>query len=344
MQITEDRRKRVIDLYFNQHKTYAEIAEIEKMSPRDIHAIIKEEKARRQKYKHEKQQQELSSKAYKLFSNGKKPIEAAIELNLREPEATKLYREYWKLKGLHKLNLVYEELGDENIGYFVKLCKLAKKEGYSREQVVKILQLVDEDNAFGLPQLEQRHKCRIDEIHEFDIQIEKSKKHLYSVNYEIASANALLNSYHMVCERKRQELKNINSKASRIVTLVNRFKSNNEEYLKIRKTVEEEVSKILTDSKVLLQYALASIIEAGRRNPNKYNNLLVCNSSSSSSIAIISAQQSSSQPGHYDEEYNTMILEIADKLYSTLLKQLVSTIMDITSAELKSSSSQSKLS
>jgi DNA-directed RNA polymerase specialized sigma subunit len=39
----QNRKKRVIDLYFNQHKTYAEIAEIEKISPRDIHAIIKEE-------------------------------------------------------------------------------------------------------------------------------------------------------------------------------------------------------------------------------------------------------------------------------------------------------------
>ena len=80
-----------------------------------------------------------------------------------------------------------------------------------------------------------------------------------------------------------------------------------------------------------------------RRNPEKYNNLIVCNSSSSSSASIISAQQSSSQPGYYDEEYNAIILEVADKLYSTLLKQLVSTIMDNTTAELKSSSSQSKL-
>ena len=50
LQITEDRRKRVIDLYFNQHKSYAEIAQIERISPRDIHAIIKEEIARRQKH------------------------------------------------------------------------------------------------------------------------------------------------------------------------------------------------------------------------------------------------------------------------------------------------------
>lgn len=48
MQITEERRKRVIDLYFNQHKSYAEIVQLEKMLPRDIHAIIKEELARRQ--------------------------------------------------------------------------------------------------------------------------------------------------------------------------------------------------------------------------------------------------------------------------------------------------------
>ena len=34
----------MINLYFNQHKTYAEIAQIVRISPRDIYAIIKEEK------------------------------------------------------------------------------------------------------------------------------------------------------------------------------------------------------------------------------------------------------------------------------------------------------------
>jgi hypothetical protein len=48
LQITEERKKWVMDLYFNKHKTHAEIAEIERISPRDIHAMIKEEEARRQ--------------------------------------------------------------------------------------------------------------------------------------------------------------------------------------------------------------------------------------------------------------------------------------------------------
>ena len=85
MQITEERKKRVIDLYFNQHNSYAEIAQIERISPRNIHAIIKEEQARRQKYKDQQRQEELSTKAYQLFSEGKTSVQVAIILNLREP-------------------------------------------------------------------------------------------------------------------------------------------------------------------------------------------------------------------------------------------------------------------
>jgi hypothetical protein len=46
---------------------------------------------------------------------------------------------------------------------------------------------------------------------------------------------------------------------------------------------------------------------------------------------------------HYDEQHNAIILEVADKLYSTLLKQLISTIIDNTTAEFKNSSSLSKI-
>jgi hypothetical protein len=48
--------------------------------------------------------------------------------------------------------------------------------------------------------------------------------------------------------------------------------------------VKEEVRSVLTDGKVLLQFALAIIIEVLGRNPDKYNNLLVNNISSSSIV------------------------------------------------------------
>jgi hypothetical protein len=57
---------------------------------------------------------------------------------------------------MHRLYSVYTELGDEGTRDFLNLHRLAKKEGVNREQVVKLLQLADEDNTSGLSQLEKR--------------------------------------------------------------------------------------------------------------------------------------------------------------------------------------------
>ena len=97
----EEKERRVIDLY-SQGKTYRQISEEVRISPNDIHAILKkkeeEEKNNSAVTNNQKQRQELSSRAYKLFSAGKRLVQVAIILNLREPDATKLYREYWRLK------------------------------------------------------------------------------------------------------------------------------------------------------------------------------------------------------------------------------------------------------
>jgi chromosome segregation ATPase len=89
------------------------------------------------------------------------------------------------------------------------------------------------------------------------MQIERSKKHLHTVNDEIASCKALLNSYHISCERKRQDAEYLNNEISRLEARVSRFRSDNEEYLdKIKQRVKEVVRSVLTDGKVLLQLTL----------------------------------------------------------------------------------------
>src|SRR5919109_5694679 len=103
----QERERLVIDLY-NQGKTYREISKEARISPRDIGVILNkviEEKtdgAEQQDHAEEKQDGEqqisLSTQAYKLFCEGKPPLEVAIKLNLRESEATKFCKEYWKLK------------------------------------------------------------------------------------------------------------------------------------------------------------------------------------------------------------------------------------------------------
>ena len=141
MQLTAEREKCIIDLYFNQHKTYTEIAQIERISPRDIHAIIKEEQSRRQKHKDQQQQEEISSKALQLFSEGKRPVQVAIKLNLGPSQITKLYIGYWKLKRLHILNLIYKETSGKLVPFLKLYKELIKKKGMSIAQIVNVVEI-----------------------------------------------------------------------------------------------------------------------------------------------------------------------------------------------------------
>jgi hypothetical protein len=172
------------------------------MSPNAITAVLKkeEEKNNSNIVTYDQQRSSfLATKAYELFAEGKKPVEVAIALNLREPKGTKLYREYWKLKRLHKLNSIYEEIGDD-IRHIIELYRRAKKEGANMEQIAKLLQLANKDNASGILKLERRSKWLIDKIHDLDLQIERARNYLYSLNNEIAGAKYSLDYYHEAYE------------------------------------------------------------------------------------------------------------------------------------------------
>ena len=138
---------------------------------------------------------------------------------MREPEATILYREYWKLKRLHKLNSIYEEIGDD-ILHIIELYRRAKKEGTNIEHIVKLLQLADEGNASGILQLGRRHKWLIDKIHELDMHIERAKNYLYSLNNEIAGAKYSLDYCHEAYERLRQELQKLYEEKNKLEDLL----------------------------------------------------------------------------------------------------------------------------
>jgi hypothetical protein len=161
----QERERLVLNLY-NEGKTIREIAKEARMSFRDIGVILNkvleektEAKVQEDNNTNVENNQEdqrhvsLSTQAYKLFSEGKTPLEVSIALNLRESEATKFCSEYWKLKQLHNLNIVYEEVKGD-IDPFLTLYKLAKRKGIGVRHVVDILAIANND----LPALERRFK------------------------------------------------------------------------------------------------------------------------------------------------------------------------------------------
>jgi transposase len=226
----QERERLVLDLYYNQGKTYREISKEARISPRDIGVILNkvmEEKMEtkgqqdndtdaedNQEQEKEQQQLSLSTQAYKLFSEGKTPIGVAIELNLRESLATKFCREYWKLKQLYNLNMVYEEIKDD-IASFLKLYKLSKTKGMGIKQVIDTLAIANND----LPAIEGRLKRQRNDVSMLQSQKHTCRRNLYQLNNQIATTSTLLNSLRITCERERRAIENLCNEKIRLEVL-----------------------------------------------------------------------------------------------------------------------------
>jgi hypothetical protein len=303
------------------------------MSFRDIGAILNKtfvEKAEGSKEQQEEiQQLSDSSQAYKLFSERKTPLEVAIELNLGESEATKLYKEYWKLKQLHNLNMVYEETKGD-IEPFLKLYKLAKRKGIGVKQVVDILAIANND----LPALEWRFKRLGNDMSMLQFQKRIDERNLYQLNNKIAATTKLLNSFRMSCGRERREIENLCNEKAIIGNLVTQFKNNNEEYLdKIKQAAEDKLKGVLTNGKLLLQFATFSVIESLRSNPELYHFIsysssvkTTSNTYGSNYLSLVSSRRQQQQQS-FNDSYTALILEEAEKLYNKLMTELANRVI-----------------
>ncbi len=139
----EEKEKLVLDLY-NQGKSTREIAEEVRMSFRDIGAILNKAIEEKETSKEQADKISKSTQAYKLFSEGKSPVQVAIALNIRETEVARFYVEYWKLRQLYSLYKIYEEIKD-GIGPFVNLYTLAKVARMDTPSVIRVLEIANND-------------------------------------------------------------------------------------------------------------------------------------------------------------------------------------------------------
>ena len=340
----QERERLVLELYYNQGKTYREISKVARISPRDIGVILnkvhkektkesKEEGIKQQddaEENHEQEQQHLSLavQAYKLFSESKTPLEVAIALNLRESEATKFYREYWRLKQLHNLKMAYEELKGD-IEPFLKLYRLSKAKCMNVQQVVNVLKIAN-NNLLDIQCRYQRLKRELNTL-EFDKQ--QSHRTMAYFNNQIETQRKALTSYRVSSIRERRQIEKIYNEKVRLESLVIGFKNNNEDYLKIKRAAEEKVKDVLTNSKLLLKFATFSVIESLRSNPKLYNFVIHDNSNNTAipygptySSSMSSGRQYHQQQS-FNDSYTALILEEAEKLYNKLTTELTNSVI-----------------
>ena len=251
------------------------------MSFRDIGAVLKKEEKENERKKRQldnnsstysyitQSGMSLSTQAYKLFSQGKTPIEVATELDLSEKKVTKYYKEYWKLKGLYKLNMIHDEIKDD-IVHFVKLHRLSKAAGMSTEHVVNLLEIANNN----LRVIENRYEKLQTNVGYLESKALDAGITLEDLKSQIQNANQVLYSCRLSCQKEVRKMFQLHSQNIRLNALLRQFKNSDEEYLKIRYAAKQAVRSVLSDSRQLLKFALLSLIESLRADPIKFNFLI----------------------------------------------------------------------
>src|SRR5918992_1036204 len=332
VQISEERKKREIILYFNQHKKYTEIAQIEKMSPRDIHAIIKEEETRQQKHKDQQQHQVMSAKAFQLFSEGKPPVQVAIKLNLTEPQITKLYICYRKLKRLHILNSIYKETNGK-LGTFLKLYKeLIKKRGMSIAQVVNVVDIA----IHKLPYMETLYIQAKDQAEKMQHTAQRLANDIEARKNKISALDKTAFSCEQNCKRTEQKVQELTDKKDRLERLIANI-LNGEDYAKLKSIVKENVKAVLTNNKQLISISFVALIQTLKSNPELVK--LIYNMASSND-----GEQHADNDNNitkYLEFNKDNFVDLAEKNYRNLVEALTNNAIDTAASSPSNAASSS---
>jgi hypothetical protein len=325
-----EKEQRVIELY-QQGKNIREIAREVHMSFGDIGSIIRKVEGLQddEDNKSKEQQDNIplialskDAQAFALFSDGKKPIEVAIGLDLKADVVDKLYQQFWKLEGLYQLNLVYKEI-KRYLPSFLNLFKVMKQQKMMSEQnVVDALKFGNE-----LPHLKDQFQLLVDEINNLEYKRNGFRAVLSALQNQISAAKDSLKLYQSAVDEKIQNIAEAHKKLAQLENI----KNNDKDYQKIERVAEQKANDILNNRKAVVLAAVIAVLEALRNRPDKQQ-LLIYDSfyplNNNNGVVDILAKMMSSSSAN-PENYLSMsfhhkeILKIAEVLYDELLKAVV---------------------
>jgi hypothetical protein len=206
----EEKEKHVIDLYFNQCKTFRYIAQYLRLSSTYISQIVKkhqDEIDRRNnntKTTTEKRrpQLSLSSKAYKLYYRGMSAVEVAIKLDIPESQATQFRLEYWRLKGLDILESLHIRTKGKVFSLWKLYRELVIKRGMSFEAVANAVDI----DLNRLPDMEILLEETTKAVARKEVKVDYLEKRMCYLEEEEKRRKKMVtlppSSYHYVSDRE----------------------------------------------------------------------------------------------------------------------------------------------
>jgi hypothetical protein len=348
MTVGQETKRKIIELYFIQHKNIREIAKEVQKSSRDVVAIVKEHKQELQQSQPSMsagdgvaQQIEEASieppvnvKAYELFTKGLAPLQVKSELKLSEAETTNYYTEYLRLKKLPDLAYLLKRLRvPEKISAFIELTNLALAQHMRASQVVQLLKMANSP-MHGMHNIEENIKKYRWTIAHLREARRKQGIEMYDLDNKIRSANDILKQLNLVIKIRKEELAAILDKKIKYELMSEQFMANNNKiFTKIQKLAKDKVDAFLTEYKgrKLLEFALAAVVETLRQKNELHRELLF------KSIPPLTTYDYDPEKvfylNTYDFNYSTVIEKMlgpASEIYDNLVNGLTDLTMSTT--------------
>lgn len=308
-----EKEKRVIELY-EQGYTYRAIAKEVHLSPGSISSIIKKhtgeqgpEKVEQQKRHGQGQEQIIDTKVFKLFEEGKTPIQVAIDLNLPSVEVTRLQGEYWRLKGLHELDQLYEEIGDD-VFQLHRTYNSFKDKGYTLSQLFEAADHLDE-----LPLLRSEHQ-RLEQ----DNQNLRNEQKQLTGSILVAKEN--LSAINIDSDVKVKELEQLRHHKLQVQkALVNM--NTGPGYQRLIGTAEAVTANILKQNPAVIGAAIRAVFQALEEEPRNELQTLIFGSLTYPMYEPTNCHM----PQNYLQRRQAALFKAAEEMYTDLLAKCVNT-------------------
>jgi hypothetical protein len=307
----------VLDLYYNQDKTYRQIAKEAKICPRDIKTIVD----KKVKETELGQSISVSSQAFSLFIQGKTPLQVAITLNLNESEVHELYKQYLNLQQLHDLCQIYEKVKD-GIGLFVELYRLIQASGIDLNHVKRLLEVANGE----LPKVEETYKNLHKDVMNLNLKKRDAESAILKLNGDIIYLRNTADHQRLECEKQESEKRTLYLKKIRLESALKQLQDS-QECTKIEMIVKQQVNKVFGDDKQLLKFAFEAIIESLLKNPYRLQSFMEYSMSlASTSNLLYNANHNRNheeQPSFYNQCYLSPNYDGSDCIQVEYLRNII---------------------
>jgi len=251
------------------------------------------------------------TQALKLFKEGWKPLDIAIELDLEPDSVFQIQKKFYQLIGLDEFNQAYHQING-NLGPFLQIINSMNRFGMNVEQ---ILDAAKYGNA--LPYLQHHYLILSNRIRHLESYGYNLHSQLNLMANQIEDYKSSIECYINESEKKRIEISVLDYQIKNMQNFIQNF-DNQEGFQRIKKETTEQTKSIIKNNRLLVAVTVSSSLEALRRYP--YNQELFYDLSTSRDYP--SSNQQTVMQSH-----TTRLLQLSEQVQIEITEQLTKLVI-----------------